>query len=127
MRLALILLLLPTLSLAAICCQGAFREMQRNATCPAPALGTNTTRVECAGVCCSSRATGFLNTFVAQCGPNASAWIQQIRTANVASRAAGFDFAYTEDCLLSSSAPATRHSAAYLITLTILLAVLPFV
>ena len=127
MRLALILLLLPTLSLASLCCQGAFREMQSNATCPTPTLGTNTTRVECAGVCCSSRATGFLNTVVAQCVPNATVWIQSIRAANVASRAAGFDFAYTEDCLLSSSAPATRHSAAYLITLTILLAVLPFV
>jgi hypothetical protein len=130
MRLALILILLPTLSLAAPCCQGTFKEMQKNATCPTPTTGTTSTNVECPGLCCSSWTKGIAPVVFTGCTTNASTWIKSVRAANVGAKAAGFDFAYAEECLLSSSAPAMggrRPSAASLIIITLLLAVLPFV
>ena len=127
MRRALLILLLPTLSLASLCCQGTFKERQTNDTCPPPASGATSTGVECPGLCCSTRSSGATAIVFAGCTTNASTWIQGVSAMNAVTKALGLDSTYAEDCLLSSSAPTMRPSAAALITLPIILAIIPFV
>ena len=93
-RLAL-LLLLPALTLASLCCQGLLKEIQTNDTCPHTIHGVQSDPpVQCPDLCCTSRSTGGLPGVVAHCMANASAWIQVIREANTGA------ISYAEECLV---------------------------
>ena len=109
-----ILLLLPLLCHAKVCCQGWLSEVQTNDTCPSSVFSIEPERVECATLCCSVWVTGVHSKMVvSRCVPNLISWIQDVRTSNDYNKAHGYTGSFGEECLIYDTTNTTNTTNSH--------------